>query len=81
MKTHLTESDILEMAYTKLGMANPNVDKTVEFAELMDLDYDEKEGEYHNPDCCNCGKVYYRFDNMFRLKYPRICVACFTSNG
>ena len=82
MKTHLTDNEVLEMAFDKLGIANPNVDKVLEYAELMDLEYDEEKGAYHNPDCCHCDKVLDKRDLQFGKKsHPYLCVTCYTSNG
>lgn len=50
MKTHLTEEEIFDLAFTKLNIANPNVDKVVEIAELLDLEFDEENNAYKNPD-------------------------------
>ena len=62
MKTHLTEEEVFEMAFEKLGIANPKVDKLHEIAKLMDLEFDEDKQLYHNPNCCHCGKVLDKID-------------------
>ena len=50
MKTHLTDEEIMDLAFTKLNIANPNVDKVVEIAESLDLEFDEENNAYKNPD-------------------------------
>jgi len=50
MKTHLTDEEVFDLAFTKLNIANPNVDKVVEIAELLDLEFDEENNAYKNPD-------------------------------
>ncbi|MBP6512337.1 MAG: hypothetical protein KA347_06690 [Bacteroidia bacterium] len=82
MKTHLTEEEVFEMAFEKLGIANPKVDKLHEIAKLMDLEFDEDKQLYHNPNCCHCGKVLDKIDLQFGKKSPPyLCVSCFTTNG
>lgn len=49
MKTHLTEEEVLDLAFAKLNIANPNVDKITEIAESMDLEFDEENNAYKNP--------------------------------
>jgi hypothetical protein len=49
MKKHLTDEDIFDFAFSKLNIANPKVDKVIEIAEMLDLEYDEKVGKYKNP--------------------------------
>lgn len=82
MKTHLMEEDVFDMAFDKLNLANPKEDKLHEIAKLMDLEFDEEKGMYHNPDCCNCGKKLDKRDVQFGKKsHPYLCVTCFTNNG
>jgi len=50
MKTHLTEEEIFDLAFTKLNIANPSVDKIIEIAKLLDLEFDEENNSYKNPD-------------------------------
>ena len=49
MKKHLTTEEIYDLAYEKLDVSNIKVDKEMELAELLDLEYDEKEDAYLNP--------------------------------
>lgn len=49
MKTHLAEEEILDLAFTKLNISNPNIDKIVEIAESLDLEFDEENNAYKNP--------------------------------
>jgi len=49
MNSHLTDEEIFELAFDKLNIANPNVDKLIEIAELLDLQYDEEQQAYKNP--------------------------------
>lgn len=82
MKTHITEEEILDLAFTKLNIANPNVDKIVEIAELLDLEYDKNNNSYHNPNCCNCNKELSKTDVSFGKKtHPYLCVTCYTYNA
>jgi len=78
MKTHLTEKDILEMA-SRIDVYNPNVDKAQEIAEMLDLEFDEKEGAYFNPDCTFCGKVVK--NTMHKKSHPILCSTCYTGNA
>jgi len=49
MKTHLTEEEVLDLAFTKLNIANPNIDKIIEIADSLDLEFDEENNAYKNP--------------------------------
>lgn len=53
MKAHLTENDIFDLAFSKLNIANPNVDKVIEITELLDLEFDEEKQAYINPNYQN----------------------------
>lgn len=46
---YLTDDHILEMATDKLDISNPNPDKIVEIAELLDLELDPSNDLYFNP--------------------------------
>lgn len=82
MKTHLSENEVLDIAFSKLNIANPNVDKIQEIAELLDLEFDEEKQLYHNPNCCGCQKELSKIDLDFGKKsHPLLCVTCFTSNA
>lgn len=82
MKTHLTENEVIDLAFSKLNVANPNLDKIQDLAEKMDLEYDEEKELYHNPNCCNCNKDLDGIDSKFGKKsHPLLCVTCFTTNG
>ena len=78
MKAYLTETDILEMA-SRIDIYNPNVDKIHEIAEKLDLEFDEKEGAYFNPDCTHCGRIVR--GTMHKKSHPILCSTCFTSNA
>jgi len=82
MKTHLTDNEVLDLAFDKLDIANPNPDKIQDIAEKMDLEWDEEKELYHNPNCCNCDKQLSKIDFEFGKKsHPVLCVTCFTSNA
>jgi len=53
MKTHLTDEDIFDLAFEKLNISNPNVDKVIEIAQLLDLEYDNEADAYKNPNINN----------------------------
>lgn len=46
---HLTEEEVFDLAFSKLNIDNTDIDKIVEIAELLDLEFDESEGSYINP--------------------------------
>lgn len=50
MNMYLTEEQIFDLAFEKLNISNPNPDKIIEIAEMLDLEYDEEKGCYINPE-------------------------------
>ncbi len=42
MNTHLTDEQIFDLVFEKLNISNPNPDKIIEIAEILDLEYDEE---------------------------------------
>lgn len=63
MKKHLTDEEILDLAFVKLDISNPNVDRVYEIAELLDLEYDEENNAYLNPN--------YIYDDKTKKGTPR----------
>ena len=56
MRTHLTTEEIYDLAYDRLDVSNIKPDKEQELAEMLGLEYDEKEEVYFNPDVCTSCK-------------------------
>lgn len=50
MKAHLTTEDVYDLAYDKLDVSNIKVDKEMELAQMLDLEWDESVNAYKNPD-------------------------------
>lgn len=50
MKTHLTIEDVYDMAYDELDVSNIKVDKEMELAQMLDLEWDDTVNAYKNPD-------------------------------
>jgi hypothetical protein len=49
IKKHLTDEELIELAYEKLNISNVNVDKLFELANKLDLIFDGEKGMYLNP--------------------------------
>lgn len=49
IKRHITGEELIDLIYEKLNIANPNLNNLIEYANRLDLIFDEEKEMYLNP--------------------------------